>query len=210
MAVTPSSDWQLKFRSYIRLLHCTAYIMRFYNILKAAVAGRKFIKDEMLTPAEVEAAEILVFKDSQKRIYSDELKRLSASPEGKIKRDSTLRLVHPIINEQGLLTVGGRLEKADLPTQQKHPVILSPKDHVTRLLFLQNHISLSHCGPSLLLSHVGERIYVPKLFILQTTFSQDTSTENGSAASTQGKSIIPIPEYWNRLCRTLLVKIWTS
>ena len=161
LTVTPSSDWQLKFRSYIKLLHSTAYVMRFYNILKSAIAGRKFIREEMLTPAEVEAAEVLVFKDSQKRVYSDEIKRLSTSLEGKIKKDSTLRLVHPIINEQGLLAVGGRLEKANLPTQQKHPIILSPKDHVTKLLFLQTHISLSHCGPSLVLSYIGERVYVP-------------------------------------------------
>ena len=161
LAVNPSSDWHLRFRSYIRLLHCTAYIMRFYNNLKAAVAGQEGNKNEMLTPAEVEAAEILVFKESQKRIYSDELKRLAASPEGKIRKDSTLRLVHPSISEQGLLIVGGRLEKADLPAQRKHPVILSPKDPVTKLLFLQCHISLQHCGPSLLLSHVGERVYVP-------------------------------------------------
>ena len=160
MVVKPSSEWQSKFHSYIRLLHCTAYLLRFFNNLKAAVAGQAFTKDPMLAPSEVDTAEIILFKDSQKRVYQDEIKRLSSSPPKEISKSSPLRLVHPILDEKGLLLVGGRLGKANIHILQKHPVILAAKDHTTKLLFHHFHKLLSHCGPSLLLSHIGEKVYV--------------------------------------------------
>ena len=155
------SEWQLSFQSYTKLLNSTAYVLRFIHNLRAAARGEQTRKDGVLSISEVEAAELLLFQDSQARTYGEEIKRLSSVPPLIMKKNSTLRLVHPMLGKEGLLLVGGRLEKANLSTLQKHPVILSPKDKVTRLLFYHFHIILAHCGPTLLLAHAGERIYVP-------------------------------------------------
>ena len=78
-----------------------------------------------------------------------------------MRKGSSLRLVHPFLSQKGLLLVGGRLEKSDISILQKNPVILSPKDVVTKLLFKHHHAVLTHCGPTLLLANIGQRIYVP-------------------------------------------------
>ena len=78
-----------------------------------------------------------------------------------MRKDSQLRLVHPMLGDQGLLLVGGRLERSSLSSLQKHPVILSAKDFITRLLFRHQHETLKHCGPTLLLAQVGQLVYVP-------------------------------------------------
>ena len=111
---------------------------------------------------------MILFQQSQKRFYLEEIQRLSkptpsATPPATppMKKDSQLRLVHPMLGDQGLLLVGGRLERSSLSSLQKHPVILSNKDYLTRLLFQYHHKRLQHCGPTLLLAQVGQIVFVP-------------------------------------------------
>ncbi|KAJ8024614.1 hypothetical protein HOLleu_34561 [Holothuria leucospilota] len=42
--------------------------------------------------------------------------------------------------------VGGRLEKAPLPNEEKHPVIVPHKHHVTELLIVHYHQKVVHSG----------------------------------------------------------------
>ena len=113
------------------------------------------MKEPVLSPSEVKAAELALFKNSQARAYPEELKRAAAANSNLPLKDSSLRLVHPFLSSEGLLLVGGRLEKSSLPDLQKNPVILSSKDGFTKLLFIHQHVTLSHCGPTLLLANVG-------------------------------------------------------
>ena len=75
-------------------------------------------------------------------------------------RSSRLRMVHPFISKDGLLRVGGRLDRASLTLLQKHPVILSASDWLTKLIFQYYHVNLLHCGPTLLLAHTASMFYV--------------------------------------------------
>ncbi len=59
-----------------------------------------------------------------------------------------------------MLVVGGRLSNSQLALSQKHPPILASKNVLTQLMFRSLHVSLCHCGPSLLLSHAGSRAHV--------------------------------------------------
>ena len=43
---------------------------------------------------------------------------------------------------------------------QKHPIILFSKDPFVKLLFICEHLRLAHCGPTLLISTVGQRLHV--------------------------------------------------
>ena len=168
--VTTAADtgWQQKFNSYTKLLHATAYIFRYYRKLQALTQGKQPAQQGPLSPTEVRAAEVILFQQSQKRFYLEEIQRLSkptpsATPPATppMKKDSQLRLVHPMLGDQGLLLVGGRLERSSLSSLQKHPVILSNKDYLTRLLFQYHHKRLQHCGPTLLLAQVGQIVFVP-------------------------------------------------
>ena len=155
------TGWSSKFKSYTKLVHVTAYLLRFSRNLKAAVKGEPPDRQTVLSPAEVTAAETVLFRQSQARTFPVEIQRLTAASSAIMKGDSKLKLVHPFLDQKGLLLVGGRLNRSSLSDLQKHPVILSAKDHVTKLLFQYNHEYLSHCGPTLLMAHVGQQVYVP-------------------------------------------------
>ncbi|KRY32538.1 hypothetical protein T01_11856 [Trichinella spiralis] len=47
---------------------------------------------------------------------------------GRVVATSRLSWLHPFVDEEGFLRVGGRLENSELSTHMKHPVIL-PGDH---------------------------------------------------------------------------------
>ena len=160
VSAVPDTGWQFKFNSYTKLLHTTAYIFRFFRNLKAAVQGEQPVKTRVLSPSEVAAAELILFKNSQARAFTEDLRRLQAANPLPMKKNSPLRLVHPFLSQEGLLLVGGRLNRSSLSAQQKHPVILSSSDVVTKLYFVHHHVLLAHCGPTLLLAHTGQQVYV--------------------------------------------------
>ena len=114
ISAVPDTGWQNKFNSYIKLLHVTAYLFRFCRNLKAAVKGDQPDRTPVLSPAEVKAAELILFKNSQARAFGEELKRLTADSPAPMKGNSPLRLVHPFISKEGLLLVGGRLNRSTL------------------------------------------------------------------------------------------------
>ena len=127
-SVAADTGWQQKFKSYQKLLHVTAYVFRFYRNLRALTQGQQPEKQSTLSLAEVRAAEVTLFKQSQARFYSEEIKRLSATTPSTtpsatppatppMRKDSQLRLVHPMLGDQGLLLVGGRLERSSLSTK---------------------------------------------------------------------------------------------
>ena len=174
-SVTSVTDtgWEQKHHNYSVLLHATAFVLRFVSNLKASIKGLPREGAKTLHVTEVEAAEILLFKRSQARTFGPELKRLAAATPPPITKGSLLRLVHPYLDNRGLLVVGGRLNKSNLSQMQKHPVILSPSDVVTKLYFSYHHRLLSHCGPTLLLAHTGQQVYVPGAKKLARTACQN-------------------------------------
>ena len=157
---TPKDDWGQGFSSYTKLLHATAYVLRFCANLKAAIQGQPLQKSKNLEVSEVQAAQVLLFRQSQARSFPAELKRLSAATPSPISKTSTIKLVHPVISNEKLLLVGGRLNKANLSARQKHPVILSSSDWLTKMVFSHYHVFLMHCGPTLFLAHTAQILYV--------------------------------------------------
>ena len=151
--------WGQEFTSYTKLLHVTAYVVRFCANLKSAIQGHPLKKEQTLGVCEIQAAEVLLFKWSQHRSYPGEVKRLSAAAPPPISMNSALKLINPILSEDGLILVGGRLENSSLSSRQKHPPVLSSSDWFTKLLFVHYHAALMHCGPTLLLAHTSLLFY---------------------------------------------------
>ena len=57
----------------------------------------------------------------------------------KLKQTSLLFRLDPFIDERGLLRIGGRLQKATLAYEVKHPIVVPKKSHITDLLIRQYH-----------------------------------------------------------------------
>jgi len=67
-----------------------------------------------------------------------------------------------IIDKEGLLRVGGRLQQSTLPYQTLHQIILPSNHHFTQLVVSAEHISLHHTGPQFLIASLREKYWIPK------------------------------------------------
>jgi hypothetical protein len=71
--------------------------------------------------------------------------------------------LHPFIDKEGLLRVGGRLQQSTLPYQAIHQMSLPASHHFTRLIVSAEHIRLHHAGPQLLTASLREKYWMPRL-----------------------------------------------
>ncbi|XP_062700173.1 uncharacterized protein LOC134284839 [Aedes albopictus] len=71
-----------------------------------------------------------------------------------------LSALHPFLDSQGTMRVGGRLQNSAYPYDVKHPVILPANHKVTELLLRDIHLRNLHAGPSLLAATVNQQYWV--------------------------------------------------
>ena len=201
-AAAPTECWEAKFNDYSRLVGCTAYMLRFSSNLKAKLQGDPLPKELRLTVDEKGAAEEVLFQRAQSRHYGKEFRKLSAASPSPLVKGSRLRMVNPFVGEKGLLQVRGRLQRSDLTTLQKQPIILPPSDPVTRMFFKEIHVSLLHCGPTILLANTGLRVYVPGAKRLARSVCQNCLVCKKAAPRTltQRMGQLPPPRIKKTLC----------
>ena len=60
-----------------------------------------------------------------------------------------LRKFVSVLDENGLLRIGGRLDNAELAAQFKHPVVLPHRHWVAQLYIQKKHVEYCHFGPDL-------------------------------------------------------------
>ena len=67
----------------------------------------------------------------------------------------------PFLDEHQILRVGGRLQNSDIPNHMKHPIILPPRHHVTKLIIEEDHSRNRHFGGiSYVLNNMQTKYYV--------------------------------------------------
>lgn len=110
-----------------------------------------------LTVEDMEKAELAIIQFCQRRKFSEEYSCLERSQN--VKKSSHLYKLCPRL-EDGVLRVGGRLSKAALPLESKHPVILSKDLHIVTLLLRSIHHDVGHNGRNHMLSKLREKYWV--------------------------------------------------
>ena len=101
-----------------------------------------------LTVNEVICAETAIIKVVQQEIFPKEMSLLSdqtAPPKGNQKFFGPLQKLS-IVCVSGVLQVGGRLRRAPIEFETRHPVVLPSDSHLTQLLIEQHHQSIEICG----------------------------------------------------------------
>ena len=76
-----------------------------------------------------------------------------------MKKVSVLLKLSAVIDGQGLLRVGGRLERGEATNKEKHPVILPSQHHATTLIVEHLHREIKHQGRHLTQGIVRARGY---------------------------------------------------
>ena len=174
-----------------KLLCINAWFFRFLSNLKCKLQNQPLHLDPYLNTSELQTSEHHLFSRGQARSFTHELSRIRENKS--IKTSSTLSSLSPFLGDGGLLRVGGRLSNSNLSHSQKHPPILSGKDHLTSLVFVTMHIALGHCGPSLLLSATGNRMHVVDARRLTRTTCKSCITCRKVTARTEAQMMGQLP-----------------
>ena len=157
-AVAVDVEWDIEARCnvYLKLLHSAAWWIRFMDSLR---------KSEVLSPpgsrltlAHLKRTEQVLIRRSQARSFPREVTSLQTTSA--CRAGSKLSHLCPYLDSDHILRVGGRLAHSALTSNQKYPIILNAADRFTKLYFQHLHLTLGHCGPSLLLCHTGLRYHV--------------------------------------------------
>ncbi|XP_061141400.1 ninein-like protein isoform X3 [Syngnathus typhle] len=132
----------LNLEKYSRLktvLRITAWLKRFVTNLRSSqkVQGA-------LTAEELIAAETHWVKITQERCFSSEISQLRLKQN--VKGESKLRDLRPFLDENGLLSVGGRLQNSDISFREQHPWILPTNHKFSELLVISCHERVMHSG----------------------------------------------------------------
>lgn len=145
--------------TYRRLIRRTAYCLRFIDNIRPA--RPKFLSP-VLTVFELRRALTFWVKHSQLTAFDTEMKWLLGSNNDRKNLPSTCKIVNlnPFVDAEGVLRVGGRLAKTELPFDEKHPVILSKQCRLTRLIIDDSHLRTLHGGAQVTLNAVRRRFWV--------------------------------------------------
>ena len=130
-----------RYSSWLKLQRSVAWLVRFCHWLR----NRKTSScTEALTTEELREATLLAMRLVQAQSFAEELRDLKANKQ--VKSSSRLAKLKPVLAD-AVLRVGGRLEEAVvLSYDEKHPIILPKKHHVSRLIVRFCHKSLAHAG----------------------------------------------------------------
>lgn len=142
-----------KFSSILRLKRTMAYIFRFVHNCRNS--DKKWTGP--LSVQELENAFTFLLKQAQTDDFSSEVNLLSEGHT--LSSKSKLFNLNPFVDNLGLLRVGGRLSNADFNENKKHPIIISAKHHLSKLIFKFEHVKLLHIGPQALLNHIRETLW---------------------------------------------------
>ncbi|XP_076230300.1 uncharacterized protein LOC143176716 [Nomia melanderi] len=106
-----------------------------------------------LTVEENHEDEFRIVKMVQSTAFEKDIKDLES---GRLHPKSQLRSLTPFLDEKGLLRVGGRLQRSELPFARKHPILLPKGHHVTDLIIRETHVRYHHAGITATLCNVRQ------------------------------------------------------
>ncbi|XP_055701660.1 uncharacterized protein LOC129800941 [Phlebotomus papatasi] len=141
-----------RYSSLTRLVRAVGILRRFTQFITNKYKGPCHVNRGPLTAAELDSARETIIKAVQAQSFAEEIQEISRGKEKKVSRDSSVRKLHPILDDRGLVRVGGRIERAETTFDHKHPILLPYKHHFTDLVAQHFHTTTLHGGPKLLLN----------------------------------------------------------
>ena len=89
-------------------------------------------------------AELFILKTVQQEVFEREIECLTNNRA--LPKDSNILSLKPIIDENSMLRVGGRLNRSDLIQHERNPLIIPSKHHIATLLVRHYHEKVKHQG----------------------------------------------------------------
>ncbi len=191
---TPDRELIIKrFSSFAHCVNVLSWVLRFISGCKKKRAQDSQFR---LSVDEVLATENQLFRLHQTQYFFKELKILRSS--GQLSTSNSLCALSPYIDNSGLMRVGGRLQQADIPYQQKHPIILFRKSYLALILVRHLHTLNHHAGPTMTMGILSQQYYMSGARTLVRTVTHDCTTcrkQLARVASQKWDNYL-LPEYY--------------
>ena len=133
------------FSNYYKLKRAVVWFSKFKHCLRFCSFGSK-PAESSVTVSSLREAELDLIRYEQVQSFGEFLKR---TPEGEqtitCSSKLTIGKLNPIL-VNGILRVGGRLEKAPILYDARHPIILPCVSHLTDLIIAHYHALAGHGG----------------------------------------------------------------
>ncbi|XP_067634502.1 uncharacterized protein [Eurosta solidaginis] len=148
-----------RFSSYMRLKRTTAWVLRFIK----RVRHQSDPKEQFgLTSSELNSAEKLLCRQAQAAFYSSEIRHLKEKQMA--PTDSTIRSLSPILDSDGVMRVGGRIEAAScLSFEAVHQIILPAKHAITTLVIRDYHQRMKHQNIEATIGEIRQNFWIIQL-----------------------------------------------
>ena len=135
----------------------TAWILRFTKNCRFGTQKRLPV---LLSTKELHEAEYYWISIIQNDHFQNEIPTLKQ--ERLLKKSSPLLPLHPFLDYDKLLRVGGRQQNSKLSYSNQHPLIIHGKLPVTKLIIHSEHQRLLHAGPTLLTASLCHRYHITR------------------------------------------------
>ena len=161
--------------------NCIRYMKKLQEVCRRRSGGcseeRRSPNGQQLTVQQLMEAEVIILKTLQLQVFQKEMLHRKASsnsrknrnPDGEdaednaslkhMKKKSSLRKLDPVMRSDGVLCVGGRIRRTDMPREVTNPVILPKTGHVTTLIIRQCHEKTGHAGREMTLGEIRPQGY---------------------------------------------------
>ena len=142
------------FSTWCRVKRVFAWILRYKRSLRLCAQSRKQDQTDPRTLSQIPPisltelvnAETEILKHIQQASFKDELSRLRRmETNDKISNTSCIVKVNPVLIGS-LIRVGGRLHRAQIDDDARHPIILPKNHHIVNLLTKFYHRISGHSG----------------------------------------------------------------
>lgn len=150
-----TNDLLYKYSSLDRLVRITAYCFRFK---RNSLPQSTNITHEWLTAKELKDSRNFWIRFVQHLEFSQEI--YAIKNEKKILRRSPILKLNPFLCTDNLLRVGGKLRNSALSYNEKHPIIIPSKHHLSNLLIDECHIKTLHGGVQLMMGNLQRQFWI--------------------------------------------------
>ncbi|KAJ7997080.1 hypothetical protein DPEC_G00225210 [Dallia pectoralis] len=135
------SRYNTLLRAVARLIHIASTFSR--STQDSGCQGWHICKKSR-SQEDLEKAKIIVLKCTQQDAYSEEIKNINAGHP--LASKSPLHKLHPCVDANGLLRVGGRIVQSELGLAQVKPIVIPGRHHLATLLVRHYHETVKHQG----------------------------------------------------------------
>ena len=143
----------LKTSTWIKLKKVMAWILlaklKFLSLIRTYSISH-LSKFHQLTKELLVEGEAKILKTVQEKAYSAEIKAIKKS--NTVLKGSPLFKFNPVLTSDGLIRIGGRIDKANVSYDMRHLILLPKQSRLAQRIIREAHQKVSHEGKNAMLA----------------------------------------------------------